>query len=99
MVFTVRVRPDGEAALDAVTRAVIRSRAKLAYETVRVEDLPDGFTQIAERIELAEAARGARGSILPNSRWSADPMAGSGCNSARYYLLKPAMRHFHWPAT
>lgn len=59
VVFTVRVRPDGETALDALTRAVIRSRAKLAYETARDADLPDGFLQIAERIELAEARRGA----------------------------------------
>jgi len=59
VVFTVRVRPDGETVLDAVTRAVIRSRAKLAYETVRDADLPDGFMAIAERIELAEARRGA----------------------------------------
>ncbi len=59
VVFTVRVDPDGETALDAVTRAVIRSRAKLAYETVRDADLPDGFMAIAERIELAEARRGA----------------------------------------
>ena len=59
VVFTVRVRPDGETALDAVTRAVIRSRAKLAYETVRDADLPDGFMAIADRIELAEARRGA----------------------------------------
>jgi exoribonuclease R len=59
VVFTVRVDPDGETALDAVTRAVISSRAKLAYETVRDADLPDGFMAIAERIELAEARRGA----------------------------------------
>lgn len=59
VVFTVRVRPDGETALDGVTRAVIRSRAKLAYESVRDADMPPGFLEIAERIELAEARRGA----------------------------------------
>ena len=59
VVFTVRVRPDGETALDAVTRAVIRSRAKLAYETVQPNELPPGFAEIAARIELAEARRGA----------------------------------------
>ncbi len=59
VVFTVRVRPDGEVALDAVTRALIRSRAKLAYETVQPTDLPAGFAEIAARIELAEARRGA----------------------------------------
>lgn len=59
VVFTVRVDPAGEAVLDRVTRAVIRSRAKLAYESVRDADLPPGFLEIAERIELAEARRGA----------------------------------------
>ncbi len=59
VVFTVRVDPAGETVLDRVTRAVIRSRAKLAYESVRDADLPPGFLEIAERIELAEARRGA----------------------------------------
>lgn len=59
VVFTVRVGAAGETVLDAVTRAIIRSRAKLAYETVRAADLPSGFAEIAARIELAEAQRGA----------------------------------------
>ncbi|WP_238339414.1 RNB domain-containing ribonuclease [Novosphingobium ginsenosidimutans] len=59
VVFTVRVDSAGETVLDRVTRAVIRSRAKLAYESVRDADLPPGFLEIAERIELAEARRGA----------------------------------------
>jgi exoribonuclease R len=59
VVFTVRVAPDGGTRLDGVERAIVRSRAKLAYETVRPDELPDGFTEIAERSEAAEAARGA----------------------------------------
>ena len=59
VVFTVRILADGQVALDAVTRAVIRSRAKLAYETAQPADLPPGFAEIAARIELAEARRGA----------------------------------------
>lgn len=59
VVFTVRVLADGQVVLDAVTRAVIRSRAKLAYERVQSADLPPGFAEIAARIELAEARRGA----------------------------------------
>src|SRR4029078_695064 len=31
-VFTVRVEPDGTATMDGVERAVVRSRARLAYE-------------------------------------------------------------------
>lgn len=59
VVFTVRVRPDGEALLDGVIRAIIRSRAKLAYETVQESDLPPGFAELAARIGVAELQRGA----------------------------------------
>lgn len=59
VVFTVRVAPDGSVALAGVVRAVIRSRAKLAYETARDAELPPGFAELAERIAEAEARRGA----------------------------------------
>ncbi len=59
VVFTVRVAPDGGVALAGVERAVIRSRAKLAYETVRDDQLPSDFAELAARIETAEARRGA----------------------------------------
>ncbi len=59
IVFTVRVASDGSASLDAAERAVIRSRAKLGYATVRPDDLPSGFNEFARRIEAAEDARGA----------------------------------------
>ena len=59
VVFTVRVAPDGAVRLDGVERALIRSRAKLAYDSVRPEDLPPGFTPLYERIAAAEQARGA----------------------------------------
>lgn len=59
VVFTVRVGPGGETRLDGVTRAIIQSRAKLAYDRVQEGDLPPGMAQIAERIEQAEAQRGA----------------------------------------
>lgn len=58
-IHTVRVAPDGAVKLDAVERAWIRSRAKLAYETVAEADLPAGFAEIARRIARAEDARGA----------------------------------------
>src|SRR4029077_5844246 len=44
---------------DAVERSVIRSRAKLAYVTVTLADLPQAFPELARRIELAEVAREA----------------------------------------
>ena len=55
----VRVDADGPSKLDGVERSVIRSRAKLAYETVQPAQLPDAFPELARRIALAEEARGA----------------------------------------
>lgn len=59
IIFHVRVHGDGDVTLDDVERAVVRSRAKLAYDQVTPADLPDGFAEIARRIRGAEAARGA----------------------------------------
>lgn len=59
VVFTVRIAPDGAVRLAGVERAVIRSRAKLAYETVRDDELPAGFAEVARRIAAAEQQRGA----------------------------------------
>ncbi|HEV8408049.1 MAG TPA: RNB domain-containing ribonuclease [Sphingomicrobium sp.] len=59
VVFTVRIDPTGKSSLDSALRAMVRSRAKLAYETVTPADLPSGFTELFERIERAEDVRGA----------------------------------------
>jgi exoribonuclease R len=59
VVFTVRVDPTGDARLDGIERALIRSRAKLDYESVRREDLPRELPEIARRVELAEQRREA----------------------------------------
>ena len=59
VVFTVRVAPDGAVKLDGAERAVIRSRAKLAYDSVRDDQLPAAFAELARRIAQAEARRGA----------------------------------------
>lgn len=59
VVFTVRVDPAGETTIDGVERAIIRSRAKLAYETVQGQDLPPLFDNLARRIRTAERERGA----------------------------------------
>jgi exoribonuclease R len=58
ILFTVRIAPDGAATLDGVERAVIRSRAKLGYATVRPEELPPEFGELSSRIQAAEEARG-----------------------------------------
>ncbi len=59
VVFTIRIDPSGKSKLEGAVRAVIRSRAKLAYETVQASDLPNGFDELSRRIEAAEDARGA----------------------------------------
>lgn len=72
VVFSVRVAPDGAVRLDAATRAVIRSRAKLAYATVRPADLPAGFAELSARIIQAEAERGAARVDPPEQEVSED---------------------------
>jgi len=59
VVFTVRIDPAGKSSLDGAVRAIIRSRAKLAYETVEPADLPAGFAELSSRIAKAEDLRGA----------------------------------------
>ena len=59
VVFTVRVAADGGSTLDGVERALVRSRAKLAYDTVRPDDLPPEFGELSRRIVAAEDRRGA----------------------------------------
>lgn len=59
VIFTVRLAPDGKATLEAAERALIQSRAKLAYDRVAQAELPPAFASFAARMDLAEAARGA----------------------------------------
>ncbi|KQN24731.1 RNB domain-containing ribonuclease [Sphingomonas sp. Leaf38] len=59
VIFAVRVAPDGKARLDGAERAIIRSHAKLGYETVQPADLPAQFEELARRTQAAERARGA----------------------------------------
>ena len=59
VVFAVRIGPEGESRIDGVERAVIRSRAKLGYETARPEELPPLLGEVGRRVRAAEQARGA----------------------------------------
>ena len=59
VVFTVRISADGGVRLDGVERSTIRNRAKLAYSTVTLSDLPEAFPELARRFEIGEQARGA----------------------------------------
>ncbi len=59
VIFAVCVAPDGKTRLDGAERAIIRSHAKLGYETVQPADLPAQFEELARRTQAAERARGA----------------------------------------
>lgn len=59
VIFTVRVGEDGAAKLDGAERAIVRSRAKLAYDSVQASDVPAGFAEMARRVAANEQARGA----------------------------------------
>jgi exoribonuclease R len=59
VIFTVRVDGEGAVKLDGAERAIIRSRAKLAYDSVRATDLPAGFAELARRMAANEQRRGA----------------------------------------
>ena len=72
VIFTVRLDPEGNAKLDGAERALIRSRAKLAYETVQDADLPSGFNAFASRIAAAEQRRGAARTDPPEQEVSRD---------------------------
>ncbi|MEO7814046.1 MAG: RNB domain-containing ribonuclease [Sphingomicrobium sp.] len=65
ILFSTAVAADGIAALEAVQRVTIRSRAKLGYENVVPADLPEGFAELQSRIAAAEAKRGASRSDPP----------------------------------
>lgn len=73
VVFTVRIDPAGNATLEGAVRAIIRSRAKLAYETVQPQDLPVSFTELSRRIEQAEDARGAARVDAPEQELAIGP--------------------------
>jgi exoribonuclease R len=87
VIFSVRVAPDGAVKLDGAERAVIRSRAKLAYETVREDQLPAGFAELAARIAAAEDARGASRVDPPEQEVSPD---ADGRLALRFRPLLPS---------
>ena len=72
VIFTVRLDPDGTAHLDGAERALIRNRAKLAYETATEAELPAGFAEFARRVGLAEDRRGAARTDPPEQEVSRD---------------------------
>lgn len=59
VVFTVRLDEEGTPRLDGVERAVVKSRAKLGYETVQPDDLPAELAEFARRMARGDLRRGA----------------------------------------
>ncbi|MEO7398793.1 MAG: RNB domain-containing ribonuclease [Ilumatobacteraceae bacterium] len=84
VVFIVRVDPDGVASLDGAERAVIRSRAKLGYESASANDLPRGFEEFAARIRAGEDRRGASRVDAPEQEVEVDE---DGDGSRRYRIV------------
>lgn len=72
IVATVRCGRDGAVTLEGAARAVIRSRAKLAYETVTMADVPH-LEDFAARLSRAEDARGAARVDPPEQEIERDP--------------------------
>lgn len=72
VVFSVRIDPAGKTSLDGAERTVIRSRSKLAYETVTPAELSDDFDELSRRIEAAEDARGAARVDAPEQEVTVD---------------------------
>lgn len=89
VVFTVRLGADGEPRLESARRALIRSRAKLAYDSVRLDQLPADFARFADRMNAAEAARGAARVDPPEQEVEA---LGSGRYALSFRPLLPSER-------
>jgi exoribonuclease R len=78
VLLTVAVAPDGTPTLRHAVRAVVRSRAKLAYETADGGQLPPLLAELGRRIAAAEDARGASRIEFPEQEIVADPSAPGG---------------------
>jgi VacB/RNase II family 3'-5' exoribonuclease len=76
VVFIVRLDAQGIARLAGVERAIIRSRAKLAYTTVTAADLPDQMPEFWRRMKLADEVRGASRIEAPEQEVEPDGSGG-----------------------
>ena len=99
VIFTVRVAADGAVRLDGAERAMIRSTAKLAYDSVRDGDLPADFAELASRIQAAEDRRGASPVDPPEQEVAALAEGGSRGSFDRASRPRPAMPLCPWPPT
>lgn len=77
ILLTVTVDRDGKSALRNAQRAVVRSRAKLAYESIKLDDFPL-IEEFAARIDRAEEARGVSRIEFPEQAVVADDAVPGG---------------------
>ncbi len=91
IIFTVRVAPDGTVKLDGTERAIVKSSAKLAYDSLADADMPDGFVDLATRIQAAEDRRGAARVDPPEQE--VDAVAGGGYELSFRPLLPSEQRN------
>jgi exoribonuclease R len=78
ILLTVLVAPDGTSTLRKAEWAVIRSRAKLAYETATTAEYGPLLPELFRRIHEAEDRRGAARVDFPEQDVEADPTAPGG---------------------
>ena len=78
ILLTTLVAKDGTATLRKAERAVIHSRAKLAYETVAAADLGPELPELFRRIHDAEERRGATRIDFPEQEIESDPTSPGG---------------------
>lgn len=82
ILLDVTIDPEGNAALASAKRALVRSRAKLAYEHADATTLPPLLGELARRIAAAEDRRGAVRVELPQQEVVIDPTAPGGLRLA-----------------
>jgi exoribonuclease R len=78
ILLTVAVDVHGICKLRFVERAMVLSRAKLAYETIEIQQLSPDVLELARRISLAEVARGAARVDRPEQEIHQDGSAPDG---------------------
>lgn len=88
IVLSVALDSSGHVTLRSVERAVIASRAKLAYETATSAVLPAGFDEFARRVTAAEDLRGASRVQLPEQNVVPDP-GKPGCYRLQLRTASP----------
>jgi exoribonuclease R len=87
IVLVVAVALDGTPTLRSADRAIVASRAKLAYESTSLDDLDPAALELHRRITANEKARGATKVDFPEQHVEMDPSAPAGVN----LVLRPML--------